>query len=330
MGMNQKIELIDSLTTTTWYEVRAEIIDQVFQITPLYDLMVEKGRIKERVPDGTHFEIPVRYDKQDQNRQWIGKGDTFGKAEKEWLTRLIFYVRTVGTSIPRFFDDEVKNKGKAKIISYVEELVQTTKDSMIDGFETDLWVQNADPKAMTALPTLVSTTPTTGSIGGLSRSSESFLQNNVKDFTNLTTAANLLDEMTRMYNLCSIWKSGKRRNPDIILTTREVYQDYERIARALQVIQTSKSERASLGFGDLQFKGIDIYWAPQCPSGTMLFLNTEHLELCYDPEVWFEMTQWKEGQDNVDRVAQVLCRCNLICDNFRKQGVIHNITTVTS
>lgn len=328
--INQKTVLIDNLVTTTWYNVKSQIIDQVFKITPFWDRMVEKGRIKEKVPDGTHFEYPVRYAKQDQNRKWFGRGDTFSKAEKESLTRLYFYTRNVGTNVVRFWDDDRKNNGKAKIIDYVEEIVENTKASLVDGFETDMLVQNSDALAMTAIPTLISSTPTTGTLGGLSRSANTYLQNQIKDFTGLTTGTNLLDEMTRMYNVCSEFKGGTQRTPDLILTTRKVYQDYERICRALQSIVTNKTERASLGFGDLMFKNVEMFWAPGLADGSMYFLNTESIEMPYDPNAWFEMTPWKSIPDSLDRMAQIVCVCNMICTMPQKNGVIYNITATTT
>jgi len=330
MDINSKTVLIDSLITSTWYTIRKDIIDQVFQITPFYDKMMSGGRIKQRAPDGTHWEIPVRYAKQDQNRKWFGRGDTFGRTEKESETRLMYYIKYVGTSIPRFWVDDQKNRSKAKLYDYAIEKVENAKSSLIDGFENDMLVQNSDPLAMDALPTLISSTPTVGSVGGLARSTNDYLQNNIKSFANLTTGVSLLDEMTRMYNLCTLWKSGTKRAPDLILTTREVYQDYERICRAMQVIQTSKTERASLGFGDLMFKNTEMFWAPQCPAGTMYMLNTETLELDYDPSIWFSMTDWKAEANNLDRTCQIVCACNMICTNFRKNGVIFNITTTTA
>lgn len=330
---NTKTTIIDNMVTTTWYDVRRQIVDQVFQITPFYDMMVQGGRIRERIPDGTHWEIPVRYAQEDSNTQWFGRGAKFGRGEKETLTRLIYESKNLGTAIVRFFDDDRKNKGKAKLIDYVTEKVENTKMSLMDRFETDLLVQNSDPLAISALPTLISTTPTSGSIGGLTRSANAYLQNNTIDFTGKTTTASLIDEMTRMYNLCSLWKAGGRRSPDVILTTRQIYQDYEAIARAmatLTIAPDNKSPRANLGFGDLTFKNVEMFWAPNCPSGAMYFLNTDTLELAYDPEVWFEMTEWKTDPDSLDRVAQIVCVCNLLCTNFRKNGVIYNVTTVSS
>jgi len=328
MDMNTKSVIIDNAATATWYNVRREIEDQVFQINPFWQKMAETGRIKSRVPDGSHFEIPVRYSKLGQNGAWFGRGDTLGAQEKEFLTRLIYETKNYGDAIPRFWDDDRKNRGQAQLVNYIEELIDTTKESMIDSLGYDLLVQNSDPKSMNSISTLVSTTPTAGSIGGLARTSNEYLQNNIKDFSGLTTSANLLPEMRTMVNTCSKWRGGTQQRPDMILTTQAIYEAYEEIAQALQVIQTSKSERASLGFGELAFKNIEMFWDPNCEAGKMYFLNTSALELSYDPSAWFEMTDWKPIQGvSLDKVAQIVCVCNLNATHFRKQGVIFDIPT---
>jgi len=326
MAPNSKQVIIDNLVTTTWYDVRKQLIDQVFAITPFYDKMVAGGRIKSRAPDGTHWEIPIQYAKQDQNRTWFGEGATFGTEEKEDKTTLIYNIRYCGTNIVRKWVLEQKNRGKAKILDYVDTIVQNTKDSLIDGFETDMLAQNADPLAMTALPTLLPTDKTSGSVGGLARSTNDFLQHNTFDFAGKTTGTSLIPAMTKMYNDCSRWKSGSKRSPDIILTTQAIYEDYEAIAENLRNIPSNESGRASLGFGNLMFKNTEIFWAPNCPTGCMYFLNTENLEFSYDPGAWFMMTEWKTPANSLDRMAQVVCACNMTCNNFRKQGLIYNIT----
>jgi hypothetical protein len=209
-------------------------------------------------------------------------------------------------------------------------MVSNAKGSMLEAFEDDSLVQNADPLAMSALPTLISQTPTTGTLGGLDRSVNPYLQNQYKDFSALTVAANLLDEMTAMYNNCSIYKGNESRTPDIILCDQTTYQYYEKLCRALHMIVANVTSRAGLGFGNLMFKDVELFWAPNVPAGTMYFLNSKTIELPYDPDAWFEMTPWKEIPDSLDRMAQIVCVCNLICHTPRKNGVIFNINTYES
>lgn len=323
--VSTRTQLIDDLFTVTWDDVSREVVDQAFQVTPFWSTMVEKGRIKEKMPEGNYWEVPIRYAKQDQNTKWFGRGSTFGKAEKESLTRLRFQARNLGTSVVRFWDDDRKNRGQAQLIDYVEEKVNNTKDSLVDSLETDAFVQNSDSLSMTSLSTLIATAPTTGTVGEVDRSTFEELRNNASDFTGKTVDTDLLATMTTMFNDCSKWKAGTRRAPDIIITTQSIYESYEGIARALQMISTSDSIQASLGFGDLKFKGVPIFWSPECEAGKMYFLNTEHLTVFVDPANYFTMTEWKSAQDSLDRVAQIVAVMQIGCDNFRKQGVIFNI-----
>lgn len=332
--MNTRTEVVDNLLTTTWYDrSRPDVIDGVSKINPFYVKMIENGRIKEKAPDGTHWEYNIRYDRNDQNIQYFGRGSSFGVGEKETLTVLKFEVCNLGTSIIRYWETERKNKGKAKIIDYVQDLIEDTQTGLEEALATDVLAQNADSRSINALPTLISTTPTTGSIGGLTRSEHPFLQNVTYDFTGLTTAAKLLTAMTTVFNKCTEFKGGKKTKaaPDIILTTRQIYQDYEVLADAYRQIVSNTNTSADLGFGNLTFKGIPIFWDPECPSGCMYFLNTSTLEMPYDSDVWFEMTDWKwvDGTQ-LDRTAQILCVMNLICKFPAKNGVIHAITATST
>lgn len=332
MATQQQISrAIDDIFSSTWYKVRPKVTDQVFQITPFWDLMMEKGKIKEKMPDGTHWEIPIVYDELNQNTKWFGRGDTFGTADKQIATNLLFTPKNLGTNVVRFWDDDRKNRGAAKIYSYVELKLNNTKSSLINTLENASWVQDPSALAMTALPTLISTTPTTGTVGGLARASNSWMTNQTINMSGQTILANLLANMRTMKNRCSKYKAGERKAPDIILCDQTTYEMFEAVAQSMQQVVTNKTERISLGFGDLLFKGIEIFWAPQCPSGTMYFLNTEHLMMPYDPQVYFEMTEWKPVVGNsLDKNAQIVLVAEMCIDNFQKQGVIYNIPSTLS
>lgn len=327
MALPNRTRVIDDLIASTFYAERTKVIDQVFTITPFYDKMVENGRIKARVEGGTHFEIPLSYDKLNQNTKWMARGATTGRAEKQSLTTALYTKQILGTAIPRFFKDEIKNKGKQQIINYAAYKVANTKSGLVDTLETDSLIQNADPEAINALGTLISTAPTTGTVGGIDRATNAWWRNQVKDFSALSVAGSLLAEMTTMYNNCSNYKAGTRRAPDVLLTDQTTMERYEGICRALgQIVLNPNGNRADLGFGNLIFKGCEMFYAPALAGlARIYFLNTEHLEFSYDPDYWFYMTEWKEGPNEIDRVAQVLSVCQLCADNFVKQGVIFGI-----
>lgn len=327
----QRQIVVDNLVTQTFYKVKKDVIDQVFRATPFYDKLVEGGRLKEKAPDGTHFEIPVRYAKANQNIQYIGRGTRMGRKDKETLTRLLYTTSAVGDSMVRYWADERVNRGEAKLIDYVNELVENHTMSLRDKVALDCLVQDADPNAINALPTIIPTDPTTGTIGKMDRAANTWLRNQTMDFAGLSTKANLLDRMETMYNLCSMMKgNGSKNAPDLILTTREIYQDYVNLAKLMGIFQfNTVTRRVDFGAGEAAFKGAEIFWDENCPAGNMYFLNTSTLQFAYDPQNWFEMTEWKTDPDTLDRTAQIVAVGNIVCDNFQKNGVIHSITATS-
>lgn len=329
MATQQQVSrAIDDIFSSTLYKVQKDVIDQVFQIHPFFDLLQKNGGVKSRVPDGTHWEIPIQYAELNQNTAWFGRGTQSGSAEKQSLTNLVYECKNLMSAVVRYWVDDRKNAGEARIYNYVEQKINNTKASMANTLENCSLVQSADPLAMNALPTLISTTPTTGTVGNMPRASNSWMTNQTTNFTGLTIAADLLNSMTTMLNNCSKYLAGTKRSPDVILTTQTVHEGYEQVARNLGQIVLSDNNRADLGFGNLKFKGVEIFWAPLCETGKMYFLNTEHLNFVYDPMVFFSPTEWKYLQGNsLDKIMQLLTVCNLVVDNFQKHGVIYNIAS---
>jgi len=324
------VETIDSVSSSTWHSIRrGEAIDQVYKTTPLMDKLVDNGRVREKVPEGEFFRIPIRHTRLNANRGYYSRGGTIGNAEQETLTHMLYDTTYLGTGIPRFFTDDIVNRGAAKILDYISELLDNAKMDLTQAFEEDLFVTNPEVGSINSLADLISSTPTTGSIAGFTRSSNTWTHNHTRDCSALTPADDLIDEMDRMFNLCSQYKAKGRKTVDVIVMGRALYQDLEKSHRGfiqIPLLTDNGSRRADLGFGNLKFKGAEIFWAPECPSDRVYFLNTDTIQFVYDPAVWFFMTKWKEGQNTLDRSAQIMCRGNLICDMFQKNGVMFNWT----
>jgi len=325
-AMLYKQEYVDNIVTNTWYDVRSEMFGDIWQITPLLDLLQTKNRIKSRMPNGRYFELPITYDMADQNQKWFGRGDTFGEAEKELWTRLQYERKNLGDSIVRYWDDEMKNKGKAQIRSYVKDMLENHKETLSSTLATSLWVSAGD-KAVNTLPELISSTPTTGTVGGLDRSAQDYTTNQTKVFSG-TLADNLIPYMRNLYNTCSLKKGKGRMTPDMIITTQSIYEEYEDQVLTLGQVQmggNTGSQKGDLGFGNLTFKGAPITWDPECPAETMYMLNSDTMEFAYDPDAFMEMTAWKYKHNGLDRYAQVVTVCNLLFNNFNKNGVMTEI-----
>jgi hypothetical protein len=320
-------EYVDNLITTTWYDVRKQMFSDIFSITPLLDLLGSKGKIKSRLPNGRYFELPIGYAKADQNQKWFGRGDTFGEQEKQLWTRLQYQRRNLGDSIVRYWDDEQKNVGEAQILSYAKELLENHQMTMEDTLATALW-EDQGTLAINTLPGLLPYDPTTGTVGGIDRAVNPYVRNQVFDMQSISIATELIPQMRTMYNQCSKMKGKGRTTPDCILTTQAIYEEYEDQALAkgeIQLANNRGTNRADLGLGGLSYKGAEMYWDPLCPAQTMYFLNSDTMEFAYDPNNYMTMTPWKGKHNSLDRYAQVVTVCNLLFNNFSKNGVLFGI-----
>jgi hypothetical protein len=320
-------EYVDNLITTTWYDVRKQLFSDIFQITPLLDMLGSKGRIKERMPNGRYFEIPIGYAQADQNQKWFGRGDTFGEQEKQLWTRLQYQRKNLGDSIVRYWDDQQKNQGEAQILDYAKELIGNHRMTMEDTLANALWSSQGN-LAINTLPGLLPNVPTSGTVGGLDRAVNPYVRNNATNIIDIDISTELIPQMRTMYNTCSLKKGAGRATPDCILTTQAIFEEYEDQCLAkgeIQLANNRGTNRADLGLGGLSFKGAEMYWDPLCPANTMYFLNTDTMEFAYDPQNYMTMTPWKSKHNSLDRYAQVVTVCNLLFNNFQKNGVLYNI-----
>jgi hypothetical protein len=156
--------------------------------------------------------------------------------------------------------------------------------------------------------------------GGLSKATYTWWRNKYATATG-SFAVYGLSDMRTMYNNCSIGND----HPGILLTTQTVFEYYEAEAEDALTLQNTKA--AELGFETFKYKGANLYYSPQCPSGYMYFLNPKYLKLKIDSKADFDMTDWKYIPNQLDRVAQVVTRLELVCRNCRMQGLLASITT---
>jgi hypothetical protein len=79
------------------------------------------------------------------------------------------------------------------------------------------------------------------------------------------------------------------------------------------------------GFESLKYKGSSMTYAPSAPDGEMRFLNERYIECVINAHADFAMTDWKPIPDQLDRVAQVVLKGNLVINNSRMHGVLSGL-----
>lgn len=325
MAFRDLTQGLDNLYTTTWENRLDTVKDQIYDATPFFFYLRDKGKIQ-HVSGGRFIAEPLRYAKTD-NVAWIGKGEAVSLNDTEFLTEAHFDWRYQAVPIVRFGVDDQKNRGKMQVINLMNAKLDNAQDSAVDNFETRLFAAAGSKSVgIDGLQLLVADDPTAGTIGGIDRSlaANSFFRNQTTDLGGSSFATNGIAAMRTMLNNCR--NNLRSDTPDLIISGQEPYEFYEDTVEDRHRIVGSQ-KMLDAGFENTAYKGITMMWSPSC-AARMYFLNTRFIRLVVDPMLEFSMTDWKQIPDQPnDRAAQIVTASQLTTSRPRVNGVIFDIDT---
>lgn len=320
MAVQTITEAVDNLYTTTWQNMKSEVIDSIFDATPFWFWLKSKGKLRTE-EGGRTIQIPVRYAKSD-NVKWVKKGSTVDLDDKEFLSQAVYPWRYLADSIVRFGIDDQQNRGKNQIINLMQAKLDNSQDSLVDTMETALFAaQTGD--VINGLQDLVADTPT-NTVGGIDSNAQTWWKNKTDNLTGLSFSVNGVPHMRTMLNNCR--NNLNSDAPDIIACGQTPWEFYDdEVTEQKRIVNQTLGDA---GFQNIEFKGIPLIWSPACANTRMYFLNTRFIYFTYDPMMFFDMTEWKAIPNQInDRVAQIITAGNLMVSRRRCQGVIYNIDT---
>lgn len=316
-------EQLDNLYTTTWQHMKDTVRDQIFDASPFWFWLKEKGKLKS-VSGGRFLTEPLQFDTND-NLTWLTKGGTVPLNDYEFLTIAKYDWNYLAASLVRFGIDDQQNRGKSQIINLMNAKMENTQNSIINELETRLFAGESSSNQFDGLQHLVADDPTAAGndVGEIDPSVYTWWRNQFDNMTGVSFATSGIARMRTMLNDAS---SNLRMDaPDIIVTDQTTYERYE--DENLSYYRTYDRKLADMGFKNQEFKGIPMIWSPSCTQ-RMYFLNTNFISFQYDPMLYFDMTEWKSIPDQPnDRAAQIMLAAAFTVSRRRCQGVMFNMDT---
>jgi hypothetical protein len=269
-----------------------------------------------------------------RRREVLGQGEPALETTARWDWRYL-----AGHVQRSIFDDQ-KNNGEFRIKPYVNKRLTDMRDGLEQDIEEAFFqgtVTGEGGKLIQGLYDIVTSAAdqSTGTYGGIARPltydaategvvSEPLTGNTFwgPKFLNGTTPkeVNLLEDMKKLYN--GIFKN--KQAPDLIISDRGLFEMYESFALDIsQIIKETDTRMADLGFDVLRFKGKRMIWSDDATTDDMLMVNTEHIKVTYDPQLWFEMTEFKPIPLQGERIAHILLAMNTISGQLRRHGRLY-------
>lgn len=187
------------------------------------------------------------------------------------------WARVAGTAIISD-QEEDENKGEAVIFKLMKAKVDVLEESIKEKFSEYLYAAGGgtDPLGLAAL---IPDDPTTGTLGGLNRATETQWRTSAYDFDGGLDPTNIEEAFDDV--LMDLTLKGDK--PDVILTGRNIFRNYRAAVRdkiVLNLSDTANGKRMmDLGFGGLSHQNIPMLYDEDCPVNKAYFINSKYLRL---------------------------------------------------
>jgi hypothetical protein len=288
--------------------------DNVIKSNALLTSLEKNGGL-ENLDGGQDVRVPVRYARF-AARGWYQGSESQISAYNEKKTALVFDWAQFYTNITISGLDKLKNAGENKVIDHVRSEVETAEEDIRDSFGTGLYSNGStDPKSIIGLGAILSTSNT---YGGISQSSESWLQSNIDSSTTTMT----LGKLQTMFE-SAVHGADK---PNLAVTTKTLFNAYWALLQPQQ--RFSDGEMASAGFKNLLFNGATVLMDEYCTASLFAFLNTKFLKLYSHKDRKFpgQYVDFRKFFDQDAEIASMQWAGAFVCSAPRMQAALTALT----
>lgn len=323
---NISMDFGDVLTTTLqyWYKNGNKIADQIFNGLPLFRYL--KSKIK-TIDGGERIYIPISYAKNSTAKSYR-MYDQLDMTPTETTTMASYDWKQLAVGIFIAGLEMRANRGKQAVFDLFQHRYDNAITSLQDVMNTMLWGLGTgnQSKDLLGLQAIISTTPTTGTLGGIDRSTRTFWRNKARAGGSFE-AQGVSDMRALRLQVSNNVPGGM---PSVWFTTADIYNSYEQVLEPRERFTRSNSSGANqegdAGFGALTFHGAPVEWDDAAPSGNIYAINTNHLKFCAHSDANFKPTDKIRAPSQDAWSSHILFQGELVTSAPRFQGVIHSVT----
>lgn len=273
--------------------------------------------------------------------------DTFDTSAQDTRIKLAFNPAKVYHNVTLPLDEITANTGEEAIIDLIDQSLEEAANVLADALGTMFYGDGTgnSSKDIQGLEAIVDDGTNVATYGGQTRASYNPLDATVTASGGTLTLA----KMSTLWNNVSV----NATEPDVIYTTPTVWQFYEELLQAKEVINSDVAKNhftTGAVKAGLDFKGIPVKRDNKATSGVMYMLSSRYLQwygrkfamseaINFNTQIdglpvssvkglGFSFTGWKKPTNQAAIVAQILLYGNLISYAPNKHGKLTGITGV--
>lgn len=298
--------------------------DNVFTSQRLLNV-IKSGKGFKKESGGQLIEEPLEYAENSTFRSYgeletldTTRVDVFDAARFDWKQPVC------GTIV--FSElEKARAKGDEAKIDLVARKVENAKKTAMAVLNRMLYADGTGngSKDCLGLAALISSTPTTGTVGSINRATFAFWRNRQTAGTQSSAAYdNLRGAMRSIYNSCS--KGAADEHPTDFIFTQTDFEGYESTLTTNERFTTKESGDGGFKSEVLKFKGSKTTFDEDAPSATCYVLNDRNLFFRYLE--WMKTFPAVDPANQLTEVVKVMTIGQATINNPRRLGVITSIS----
>jgi hypothetical protein len=307
------------IISTTLDNYRSKLSDNVLNHNALLAKLKANGNT-DTAGGGAKLLENLMYD-ENGTFKWYSGYETLDVSGSDVLTSASFDWKQANCNVTMSGLEDLQNDGSQAVHNLVKARITVAEKTMQNQIGASLFYANTEHsgKAIGGLQHLVADLPTSGTVGGIDRSTNAWYRNQFYDFSteSVTASASTIGHaMNRTYLRCIRGKDV----PDLIVAGETYFTYYE---ESLQQQQRFMSEtEAAGGFKGYKYKGAVVVYDENCAATRMYLLNTDYIHFRPHARRNFVTLDRKSSVNQDATVVPLYWAGNMTISNASLQGVI--------
>lgn len=307
------------IISTTLDDYRDTLADNVTNNNALLVYMKKSGNA-DPAAGGAKLLENLMYEDNGTFR-WYSGYETLDVAQSEVLTSASFDWKQANVHVTISGLEELQNASKQQIHNLVKSRIKVAEATMANQVGAAMFYSNTENggKAIGGLQHLISDLPTSGTVGGIDRSSNTWWRNQYYDFSGESVTASsttIQHAMNVVYLNCTRGTDC----PDLVVAGYTYFTFYEESLQAQQRFMNEKE--AAGGFIGYRYKKAMVVPDVNCANTRMYMLNTKYMHWRPHENRNFVTLDRKSTVNQDASVVPLYWAGNLTCSNSSLQGVI--------
>jgi len=203
---------------------------------------------------------------------WYSGYETLSVEASDVLTSAHFDWKQANANVVMSGLEEAQNDGPARMHNLIEARIKVAEATMKNKIGEALFYSNTENggKSIGGLQHLIADLPTSGTVGGIDRSAQTWWRNQYYDFSTESVTAS---PTTIQHAMNLIWMRTERgtEHVDLIVAGETYFSYYEESLQAQQ--RFMDVSKAVGGFNGYKYKTASVFYDPNCSATRMYMLD---------------------------------------------------------